>query len=186
MNQEDFPDGMAYLVVIWPFEWGPSYSSTLCHHPDGCCWKTRSAFAQMPPWKHCLKADNQIHLLGRGSDSRGSLFAGRRLQTPGKTTEGYLRLDSSTLNGDWILSMTHTASVVLSLLQKAPGGCGQREWWTVNGTGRGLGDCYPSHSQEGCDSTWHHSPFIKTKTGRRSWLNVIMPGPNFNFCIKVK
>lgn len=65
-------------------------------------------------------------------------------------------------------------------------GCGQREWWTVNGTGRGLGDRYPSHSQEGCDSTWHHSPFIKTKTGRRSWLNVIMPGPNFNFCIKVK
>lgn len=37
LNQEEFPKGMAYLVMIWPFEGGPSSSSRLRHHPDGCC-----------------------------------------------------------------------------------------------------------------------------------------------------
>lgn len=144
---EEFLDGLAYYVVIWSFEWGLSFRSRLCHHHAGCCWKTRSAFAQIPSWKHSLEADNLVYLLARVSDTvvAASLQAEAHILQE-ITLESYFGSDNLTLSADRMLSMTQTAAAVLALLPMAPG-CMHRESCTGNGTGRGLGDFHtPSRS----------------------------------------
>lgn len=67
---EAFLDWLISLVVIWPVEWRLSFSSRLCRHHDGCCWKHDGwCFCPDAILEARLGADNQVHLLARGSDT---------------------------------------------------------------------------------------------------------------------
>lgn len=118
---EEFTGGLAFVLVIWPFERGPSFSSRLCHHHDVCWWK-KSALAPMPAWKHRPEADNQARLLARVKDAAGPGPLWAEACGPQKHSRTLLKVILVLhWNAGWIFSfVTGTASAVLSLLEKAP------------------------------------------------------------------